>query len=57
MTAVSKFAYVDPAKADAGPNAKQVSFDEALIAAYLDMAKDTIAIRKRRGEKRAAMKP
>ena len=58
MTAVSKFAYADAekAKAAAGPNAKLVGFDEAIVAAYADMAKDTINIRKRRAEKRAAMK-
>lgn len=58
MTAVSKFAFTDAekAKAAAGPNAKLVTFDEALTMAYVDMAKDTIAIRKRRGEKRAAAK-
>lgn len=59
MTAVSKFAYADAAKAKAaaGPNAQVVGFDAALTLAYADMAKDTIAIRKRRAEKRAAMKP
>lgn len=57
MTAVSKFAYADAekAKAAAGANAQIVGFDEALTLAYADMAKDTINIRKRRAEKRAAM--
>lgn len=63
MTKVSKFAYADPAKAEAAAKAeasakagaKLVKFDEALKAAYLDMAEDTIMIRKRRGEMRKKM--
>lgn len=59
MTAVSKWAYADKAKAEAAaatnPDAKMVGFDEALTAAFLDMAKDTMMIRKRRGEKRKEM--
>lgn len=59
MTATSKFAYADAekARAAAGPNAQIAGFDEALTLAYADMARDTISIRKRRAEKRAAMKP
>lgn len=55
MTAASKFAYADKAKAEAaaGPNAQLVGFDDALVLAYAEMAKDTIAIRKRRAERRA----
>ncbi|MEZ5684658.1 MAG: nitrous oxide reductase accessory protein NosL [Paracoccaceae bacterium] len=55
MTAVSKYAYADKAKAEAaaGPKAQLAGFDDALIMAYAEMAKDTIAIRKRRAEKRA----
>lgn len=58
MTKHSKFAYADPAKATAAAvgDAKVVSFDEALTEAYLDMAKDTIMIRKRRDEKRRKAK-
>lgn len=59
MTAVSKWAYADKAKAEAAaatnPEAKMVGFDEALTMAFLDMAKDTKMIRKRRGEKRKEM--
>ncbi|MBZ4022262.1 hypothetical protein CKO11_07305 [Rhodobacter sp. TJ_12] len=60
MTAVSKWAYADAAKAEAaaaaaGEAAKTATFEEALTLAYLDMAKDTLAIRKRRGEKRKQM--
>lgn len=58
MTDVSKFAYADAeaAKAAAGPDAKLVGFEEALVLAYADMAKDTLAIRARRAEKRAKAK-
>lgn len=54
MTAVSKWAYLDPAKARAaaGPQAKLVDFDGALIDAYQGMAMDTLRIRKRRAERR-----
>ena len=59
MTAVSKWAYADAAKAEAAvaasPGAKAVGFDEALVLAFGDMAKDTLMIRKRRGEKRKQM--
>ena len=59
MTAVSKWAYADAAKAEAAvaasPGAKAVNFDEALVAAFTDMAKDTLMIRKRRSEKRKQM--
>ncbi|PTV97260.1 NosL protein [Rhodobacter aestuarii] len=57
MTAVSKWAYADAAKAEeaASKGAKTATFEEALTLAYLDMAKDTLAIRKRRGEKRKQM--
>ena len=59
MTAVSKWAYADAAKAEAAvaasPDAKAVGFDEALVLAFGDMAKDTLMIRKRRGEKRKQM--
>ncbi|WP_417806902.1 nitrous oxide reductase accessory protein NosL [Thioclava sp.] len=55
MTAVSKSAYADKAQAEAaaGPDAKLVDFDTALIDAYNGMAQDTIRIRKRRAERRA----
>jgi copper chaperone NosL len=58
MTKVSKSAYADKAKAEAAAkgDAKVVNFDEALKAAYLDMANDTIMIRKKRGEMRNKMK-
>lgn len=59
MTMISKYAYADPAKAEAAAaesaNAKLVNFDDALRSAYADMAESTIMIRKRRGEKRATM--
>ena len=57
MTKVSKLAYADKAVAEGAAKAAEgtsmVGFDEALTAAYLGMAQDTIAIRKRRAEKRA----
>ena len=57
MTKVSKLAYADKPAAEAAAKAAEgtsmVGFDEALTAAYLGMAQDTIAIRKRRAEKRA----
>lgn len=58
MTKVSKLAYADKAKAEAAAKAggKIVEFDEALKAAYLDMANDTIMIRKKRAEMRSKMK-
>jgi len=59
MSAVSKLAYADKAKAEAAAagsaGATLVGFDEALSLAYLEMAKDTMMIRKRRGEKRHEM--
>lgn len=63
MTKVSKYAYADAAKAEAAAKveasakagAKVVKFDEALKAAYLDMADDTIMLRKRRAEMRKKM--
>lgn len=59
MTGISKWAYADKAKAEAAAaasaDAKLASFDEALTAAYLDMAKSNMMIRKRRGEKRKEM--
>ena len=57
MSAVSKLAYAERAKAEAALSgaAKLANFDEALTLAYLEMAKDTMMIRKRRGEKRHEM--
>ena len=57
MSMVSKYAYADPAKAEAeaGEGASIVSFDYALRLAYAEMAEDTIMLRKRRGEKRKEM--
>lgn len=63
MTKVSKFAYSDAAKAEAATKAeasakagaKVATFDDALKAAYLDMADDTIMLRKRRSEMRKKM--
>lgn len=60
MTKASKFAYADKARAEAAAGAeasakagaKVVDFDAALRQAYLDMAEDTIMLRKRRGEMR-----
>lgn len=60
MTKKSKFAYADKAKAEAAAaaeastkaGAKVVAFNDALKAAYLDMAEDTIMLRMRRGEMR-----
>lgn len=60
MTRVSKFAYADKAKAMAAASidastkagAKVVGFNDALTAAYLGMADDTVMLRKRRGEMR-----
>ena len=54
MTGVSKWAYADEAKAKAA-GGEVVNFDSALQAAYGDMAKNTLMIRKRRAEKRAHM--
>jgi nitrous oxide reductase accessory protein NosL len=55
MASVSKWAYADKAKADAAGGEKVVAFDDALQAAYVDMGKNTLMIRKRRAEKRAHM--
>lgn len=59
MTMVSKYAYADPAKAEAaaaaGEGTQMVGFDDALRLAYAEMAEDTIMLRKRRGEKRKEM--
>ena len=57
MSKVSKWAYADGAKAEAAAaeaeGTKLVGFDDALREAFIGMAEDTIAIRKRRAEKRA----
>ncbi|RYH10822.1 nitrous oxide reductase accessory protein NosL [Tropicimonas sp. IMCC6043] len=57
MTRVSKWAYADPDKAEAAASAaadaRMVGFDDALRLAFASMAEDTIAIRKRRAERRA----
>ncbi|AKH22357.1 twin-arginine translocation pathway signal protein [Sedimenticola thiotaurini] len=53
MTANSKMAFASEAAAKAAQaeqGGKLASFDEALEAVYLDMAKDTMMIRKRRAE-------
>lgn len=57
MSMVSKYAYADPAKAEAaaGDTGQVVGFDDALRAAYAEMAEDTIMLRQRRGEKRKEM--
>ncbi len=55
MTAQSKWAYGTTAQAEAARKklgGEMVGFDKALTAAYLDMAKDTVAIRKKRAKKR-----
>ena len=54
MTARSKFAYADKAKAEAAAanGGTMANFDDALRAAYGDMAEDTLRIRKNRAEKR-----
>jgi nitrous oxide reductase accessory protein NosL len=54
MSAHSKMAFADKAAAEAaaaGQGGELAGFDEALTAAYGDMAKDTLMIRKRRAEK------
>lgn len=57
MTKVSKWAYADKAMAEAAAaeaeGTSMVGFDDALRAAFVSMGEDTIAIRKRRAEKRA----
>jgi nitrous oxide reductase accessory protein NosL len=59
MTKTSKYAYADTAKAEAAAKAasgaKVVKFDDALKAAYLSMAEDTMMIRKKRAEMRKKM--
>ncbi len=55
MSAVRKWAYADKAKAESVGAERVVGFDEALTAAYGDMAKNTLMIRKRRAEKKAHM--
>ena len=63
MTRVSKYAYANKATADAAAageaaakaGAKVVDFNAALTSAYLDMAQDTIRLRKMRGEARRRM--
>ncbi len=56
MSKISKWAYADPEKANAGKGSGQTTnFDGALEAAYADMASNTVMIRKRRKEKRAKM--
>nr|CRH07991.1 Conserved protein of unknown function [Candidatus Magnetococcus massalia] len=55
MTANSKMLFGDKAaaeKAHAAHGGKLASFDDAVTQAYLDMAKDTVMIRKRREMKR-----
>jgi copper chaperone NosL len=57
MTAHSKWAYGDAAKAEAAAaeaeGTRIVGFDDALRAAYADMAEGTIKIRARRAERKA----
>lgn len=57
MSGVSKWAYADAAKAEAAAaeaeGTQMVGFDDALRLAFAGMAEDTIAIRKRRAERRA----
>lgn len=58
MTANSKVAFADAAKAktaQAEQGGEVGDFDRALTATYLDMAKDTMMIRKRREEARQKM--
>jgi len=58
MTANSKVAYGTEAAAQAAQAAQGgevVKFDQALLAAYVDMSKDVSAIRKRRAERRRKM--
>jgi copper chaperone NosL len=58
MTARSKMAFATKAEAEAAQQAQGGEiggFDEALTAAYLDMARDTRMIRGRRAERRARM--
>jgi len=59
MTKESKMAFSSPEAAKAAGKShggKVVGFDEALTAAYLGMAKDTVMIREKRAAKRKEMK-
>ncbi len=59
MTKHSKMAFSSPEAAEAARKkhgGALVDFDEALTKAYLDMAKDTAMIRKKRAAKRKKMK-
>ena len=58
MSARSKMAFADAAAAERARSAHGGDlddFDAALLAAYQDMAQDTVMIRKRRAERRARM--
>lgn len=58
MSKTSKMAFADAQaleKARADHGGRNASFDDALGDAYLGMAKDTLAIRKRRAERRRKM--
>lgn len=58
MSARSKMAFADAAAAELARSAQGGDlddFDAALLAAYQDMAQDTVMIRKRRAERRARM--
>jgi len=58
MSKTSKMAFADKAAASAaqaGKGGELAGFDAALKASYLGMAEDTIAIRKRRAERRQRM--
>lgn len=58
MSARSKMAFADAAAAELARSAhggELDDFDAALLAAYVDMAQDTVMIRKRRAERRARM--
>ncbi|MEJ1342114.1 MAG: hypothetical protein RPU14_08585, partial [Candidatus Sedimenticola sp. (ex Thyasira tokunagai)] len=58
MTKKSKMAFssADAAKQEQSKSGGDLaSFDEALRESYLDMANDTMMIRKRRGERRKKM--
>jgi copper chaperone NosL len=58
MSARSKMAFADAAVAELARSVhggELDDFDAALLAAYQDIAQDTVAIRKRRAERRARM--
>jgi nitrous oxide reductase accessory protein NosL len=60
MTANSKVAFADKAQAEAvmaREGGALGNFDEALRQTHLDMAADTVRIRKNRAEKRQKMMP